>query len=330
MRAIQMEQFGGPEHLQLVDIPIPEPGPGQVRIQVMTAGLNPNDLYTMKGDYAAYIPELPYMPGYDGSGIVDALGEGVQFLKQGERVFFTGFLADVKTGSLAEYIVIDAAVVHALPEELTFAEGAALGIPTLAAYQAVSRAQLRSEDVVLIHGTSGAVGSYAVQLASRRSKYVIGTSSTKKGRESIKAWGANDAIPHLQTLQAEAELEKHLPQAPDVIIEMLADQNLNQDLDVLALYGNIVIVGARGEVKIAPRLIMNKEADIRGIAIANLHPEVYQSHMEAIINLLKAGELKPIVGAVYPLAKAPEVYRTLLERPAQGKIIIAVGEAEAC
>ena len=137
MRAIVMTAFGGPEVLRLTDIPEPEPEHGQIRVRLYAAGVNPAEAYIRTGQYAFFKPILPYTPGFDGAGVVDKVGEGVQGSKPGDRVFVTALTARRNTGTYAEKVVCDAEAVHLLPDAVTLEQGAAVGFPGMAAYRAL-------------------------------------------------------------------------------------------------------------------------------------------------------------------------------------------------
>ena len=137
MKAIQMTQFGEPDVLNYTEVKEPVPGVNEVRVRLYAAGVNPNEAYIRTGNYALFVPDLPYIPGFDGAGVVDAVGENVVHVKVGDRVFVAALLAKKNTGTYAEKVVCDAEAVHKLPEAISFQEGASLGIPALTAYRAL-------------------------------------------------------------------------------------------------------------------------------------------------------------------------------------------------
>ena len=138
-----------------IEVDEPLPSINEVRIRLFAAGVNPNETYIRTGTYSFYIPELPYTPGFDGAGVVDAIGEGVNHLKVGDRVFVAALLAKRNTGTYSQKVVCDANAVHRLPESISYQEGASLGIPALTAYRALfHRAKIKLGENVLIHGAS--------------------------------------------------------------------------------------------------------------------------------------------------------------------------------
>jgi NADPH2:quinone reductase len=160
MKAILVHQFGGPEVLKFEEVPTPKPGAGQVLVRIRTAGVNPYDTYMRAGTYAIK-PPLPYTPGSDGAGVVEAIGEGVKKVKPGDRVY----TAKTVTGAYAEYALTLEEQVHALPEKISFGQGAGVWVPYGTAYHALHHsAQARASETVLVHGASGGVGIAAVQM----------------------------------------------------------------------------------------------------------------------------------------------------------------------
>lgn len=325
MKAIQIKEFGGPEVLKLVELPEPTPRAKEVRVRVHAAGVNPNEAYARTGTYGAYIPELPYTPGFDGAGVIDAVGEGVTHFKVGDRVYIGGFMAKRNTGTYAEKVVVDAASVHLLTEELTFEQGAALGIPGLAAYQAiVLRAQVKEADTVLIHGGSGAVGLIAIQIAKAIGAKVIATASTEQGRKLIRALGADVALPHVAQGEYDEIMTATDHQGPDVIIEMLADQNLETDMEIARKNARIVILGSRGTIQIDPRHTMTKGLAILGMSAINLDATETAVAYSELTKLVDEGEILPLVGDVLSLDKAAEAHEQILTKKGNGKLILTL------
>lgn len=322
MKAIIVRQYGVPNAMQLEEVAQPAPAKGQIRIRLKNAGINPNETYVLTGTYAFYTPALPFTPGFDGAGIVEETGEGVTAFKPGDRVYLAGFMAAYSSGTYAEQVVVSSDAVHALPDNISFAQGAALGIPAAAAYRAVClRGQAAPGDTVLIHGASGGVGLLAIQLAKAAGAKVIGTASSEEGRQLIMAQGADAAMAHLgpQTL---AELKTHAGEkGPDLIIEFLANHNLALDMEAIAPYGRIVVVGNRGTIEINPRLLMTKESDIRGMGVPNYPPDEYRLAFEQIGQLLEQGQLTPVIGRHFALEEAREAHQVILDQKTRGKLI---------
>jgi NADPH2:quinone reductase len=320
MRAIRVTAFGGPEVLTLAEVPDPVPGPGQVRVRIRAAGVNPVETYMRSGTYALK-PALPYTPGSDGAGIVDALGEGVSGLAVGDRVYLAGPMV-ASTGTYAELVVNDARNVHALPPAVSFAQGAAVGVPASTAWRALfHKAAIKAGETVLIHGGSGAVGNAAIPLARAAGLTVIATAGSARGLALITALGAHHAIDHSRPDYRDA-IKAAAPRGPDVIIEMLANVNLSTDGELLAPRGRIVIIGSRGAIEFMPRLLMAKEATAVGMMLPNMTADEWQAVNAGVQAALADGTLKPEVAQEIPLAEAPRAHDAVMARGAAGKIVL--------
>lgn len=326
MRAISFDTFGDESVLRLVeDAPTPDVGPGEVRVRLHAAGVNPAETYIRSGTYAFYRPALPHTPGFDGAGTVDAVGPGVTTVEPGMRVFVGSILAARKTGTYAEYTVCDAGAVHPLPDDLSFAEGAAIGVPGATAYRALfQRGRLRPGETVLVHGASGGVGTLVVQWARAHGATVIGTASTDEGRRTVSEAGAHAVLDHSTPDHLDALGEVTSGNGADLVVEMLADVNLVADLQHLARRGRVVVVGSRGTIDFAPRLTMAAEADIRGMALWNARPDEWLESMRAVAAALESGVLRPVVGRELPLEQAREAHRAVLEPGARGKLVLSI------
>jgi NADPH2:quinone reductase len=318
MKAIQVHRFGGPEVLEFQEIPTPKPGPGQVLVRVHAAGVNPYDTYMRNGTYAVK-PQLPYTPGSDAAGTVEAIGEGVKKVKVGERVY----TAKTVTGAYAEYALALESQVYALPEKISFAQGAGLWVPYGTAYTALyHHGNARAGETLLIHGASGGVGIAAVQFASAQGMTVLGTAGTQRGQDLIKKEGAHYGFDHTKAGYPEEIMRAAGGRGADVILEMLANVNLATDLKLLAMRGRIIVIGNRGEVTINPRELMGRRGSIRGFTLwAATEAEAAEIHA-AIAAGLENGTLRPIVGKEMPLKDAAVAHQEVLAPGAFGKIAL--------
>lgn len=318
MRAIRVRAFGGPEVLRLEDVPDPKPGPGQVLVRVKAAGVNPVETYVRSGTYAR-VPELPYTPGADAAGTVEAVGEGVRIFSPGERVYAAGTL----TGSYAELALCEASRVHPLPSEASFEQGAALGVPYATAYQALfHRAKARPGETLLVHGASGGVGTAAVQLARAAGLRIVGTAGTDSGRRLALAQGAHAALDHASPDHAKEALEASGGKGFDVVLEMLANQNLALDLTLLTTSGRVVVVGSRGRIELDPREAMRRDAAVLGMTLFNATDAELRAIHAALAAGLENGTLKPVVGRRFPLAEAPKAHEAVMAAGSHGKIVL--------
>jgi NADPH2:quinone reductase len=317
MKAIRVREFGGPEVMKLEEVPDLTAGPGQVVVSVKAVGVNPVDTYIRSGAYAAK-PALPYTPGMDAAGTVEAVGEGVESVEVGERVYVAGTL-----GAYAEQALCDASQVHHLPERVSFAQGAGVNIPYATAFRALyNRAHGQPGETVLVHGASGGVGIAAVQMARAGGLTVIGTAGTEKGRKLVLEQGAHHVMDHRKEGYAEEIMALTKGRGVDVILEMLANVNLAKDLTLLALRGRVVVIGNRGSIEINPRATMQRDLSILGLTLLNATKEELVSIHAALVAGLESGTLNPVVGREMPLADAPLAHRAVMEPGAYGKIIL--------
>lgn len=318
MKVIQVKEFGGPEVMQVQEVPDLQAGAGQVVVNVKAAGVNPYDTYMRQGTYAVK-PTLPYTPGSDAAGIVASVGEGVEGIAAGERVYVSGTL----TGAYAEQALAEAWQVHPLPSNVTFAQGAGINVPYATAYRAlflIARAQ--PGETLLIHGATGGVGIAAVQLARARGLRIIGTGGTERGRELAMKQGAHHVLDHHTPGYLDELLKLTGGRGVNVVLEMLANVNLGKDLSVLAAKGRIVVIGNRGNIEINPREIMRRDAAVLGMVLWNTGREDLAIIHAGIVAGLENGSLRPVVGKEIPLAEAPEAHRAVLEPGAFGKIVL--------
>src|SRR5258708_26543492 len=192
MKAIRVNQFGGLEVLKLEEVPTPKPDAGQVLVRVRAAGVNPYDTYMRAGTYAIK-PHLPYTPGSDAAGTVEAVGAGVTKVKAGDRVY----TAQTLTGAYAEYALALEDQVHRLPQNISFEQGAGVWVPYGTAYHALHHfARARAAETLLVHGASGGVGTASLQIARAMGLTVFGTASTEKGLECGRRECAHQAFNH--------------------------------------------------------------------------------------------------------------------------------------
>lgn len=322
MNAILVREFGGPEVLQLAEVPDPTAMDEQVLVRVHAVGVNPYDTYMRTGNYATK-PPLPYIPGADGAGVVEAVGAGVTSVRSGSRVFFGGTTTDKSYGAYAQKVICRPDQLHALPDHLSFAQGAGVGVPYVTAWRALNdRVRLQPGETVFIHGASGGVGLAATQIARAIGATVIGTASTSEGLNVVRQQGAHHVLNHKDAGYLEALKDLTGGRGPDVILENLANVNLDNDLTVLAFGGRVVVVGNRGRIEIDPRKIMGKDAVVTGMALWNTTPADWARAYRAIEAGLAAGFLTPLVSTELPLAEAARAHELILSSGARGKIVL--------
>lgn len=318
MKAISVLEFGGPEVLRIRDRPDPVAGPGQVVVRIRAAGVNPVETYIRAGHYAR-LPDLPWTPGHDGAGVVEATGAGVDWLQPGDRVYLAGSLS----GTHAELALCEAGQVHRLPDGVSFAQGAALGIPAATAFRALfQRGAARAGESVLVHGGSGSVGLAAIQLARAAGLRVYATAGTEAGRQRLREQGAELALDHGQDRQWQQILDATDGRGVDLIIEMLANVNLARDLGVLAPGGRVVVVGNRGTIEINPRDLMARETDIRGVMLWNISTDEYTAIHAGLKRALVDGSLRPVIALELPLEQAADAHEKVMQTGINGKIVL--------
>ena len=318
MRAVVVEQSGGPEVMTLKELPIPQAGPGQVLVRVQAIGVNPVDTYIRAG-LQGYSPRLPYTPGLDAAGVVKAVGAGVEGVAAGDRVYTSGSLS----GTYAQFALCSASQVHHLPGQVTYVQGAGINVPYATAYRALfQRAAALPGETVLIHGASGGVGIAATQLAAAAGLTVFGTAGTDNGRRLVDEQGAERIFDHRQPEHLQQVLEATGGRGVDIIVEMLANVNLGRDLEILAPGGRVVIVGSRGEVQINPRDLMRRDAAIVGMSLMNLKDEDGRVIHAALIAGLGNGTLRPVIQNEIPLAEAARAHKEVIEQASLGKIVL--------
>jgi NADPH:quinone reductase len=285
MKAIRVHEFGGPEVLKLEDVVRPTPSAGQVLVRIHAAGVNPYDTYMRAGTYPLK-PPLPYTPGSDGAGIVEAVGEGVKKVTQGDRVY----TARTLTGAYADYALALEEQVHPLPAKIDFKQGAGIWVPYGTAYHALHHAaKAHASEAALVHGASGGVGIAALQIARAVGLKVLGTAGTPKGLEIAKREGADQVFDHRKAGYHE---------------------------EILQATGN------RGEVTINPRELMARRASIRAFTLWGITPAEEADIHAGLFAGLENGTLRPVVGKELPLADAARAHKEILEPGSAGKIVL--------
>ncbi len=318
MKAIRVHAFGPPEVMRLEEVPDPQPGPGEVVVRLSAAGVNPVDTYIRSGLYQPDLP-LPYTPGIDGAGVITAIGEGVHHRRVGQRVYVAWCIS----GTYAEQVLCREFQTHPLPEAISFGQGAAIGVPYGAAYRALfQRARAIPGETVLVHGASGGVGIAAVQLARAAGLTVIGTAGSKEGMALVLAQGARHVLNHHTEGYLDKLGELTCGQGLDVILEMLANVNLDNDLLHLGRGGRVVVIGSRGRVEIDPRYAMGREAAILGMSLYNTTERELIGMHAAFEAGLANGTLRPVVSRELPLADAAAAHHAVLESSTFGKIVL--------
>jgi NADPH2:quinone reductase len=318
VKAIRVREFGAPDVMRLEEMPDLHPGPKQIVVRVKAVGVNPADTYMRAGMYSRK-PTLPYTPGTDAAGVIESVGEGVTGVEIGARVYTSGTI----TGAYAEQALCEEYQLHALADRLSFEQGAAINIPYATAYRALfQRARANPGEIVLVHGATGGVGIAAVQVAHAAGMRVIGTGGTERARGLVSEQGALHVLDHHAPNYLDQIQSLTNGHGVDVILEMLANVNLDRDLKALAMGGRVVVIGSRGRIEIDPRDAMTRDASILGMLLFNITRQEAAGIHAALGAGLENGTLHPVVGKKIPLADAPRAHREIMEPGAYGKMVL--------
>lgn len=325
MKAIKVASYGEPSVLQLSgNQPKPKPGPDQVLVRVKAAGVNFVDIYQRRGTYR--VESLPYIPGLEGAGTVEIVGDDVKGVAQGDRVAYTG-----QMGSYGEYQAVDAAKLIPLPKDMSFEEGAAFPLQGMTAHYLINDYRLpRKGDFVLIHAAAGGVGLLLVQWAKHLDAIVIGTVSTEDKARVAREAGADHVIIYTKDdFVAEA---KRITGGNGVqlILDGVGKSTFAGGLEAAAKYGHIVIFGsASGPADpIGPNSLMPKSLTVSGGTLFNsaaTHEQVVCRSKDVLKGIARHW-LKLRIGHVFPLAEAEKAHAMLENRESTGKIVLKMAD----
>lgn len=320
MKAIRVYEPGEPTVMRLEDVPLPEPGPGQVRLKIAAAGVNFIDVYQRSGQY---VIDLPFTPGMEGAGVVDAVGADVTAFAPGDRVAF-GFTR----GSYAEYIVVPAGKLVLVPADvdLTLAAGALLQGMT-AQYLSHSTFPLQPGQTALIHAAAGGTGALLVQMAKHRGAHVIGTAGSPEKAQIAREAGA-DAVILYREADFEAEVRRLTDgQGVDVVYDSVGRDTFAKGLNVLCRRGMMVLFGqSSGAVEpIAPQILNARGSLYLTRPSLGDYTATYAELNErasAVFEGLRAGWLRLRIDRTLPLAQAAAAHEALASRATTGKVLL--------
>jgi NADPH2:quinone reductase len=321
MQGIRVQEYGGPAVLRLEEMPTPTPGPGQVLVRLVMAGVNFVDIYQRRGGYP--VP-LPYIPGREGAGVVEAVGEGVTHVKPGDRVAYTG-----QPGAYADASVVPADSLIPLPADFSFEQGAAFPLQGMTAHYLLHEFRRpKPGDSVLIHAAAGGMGLLLVQWARHLGARVFGTVSTEEKATAAREAGADEVI--LYTRHDFVAETKRLTNGhgADLIIDGVGKTTFPGNLEAVALRGQIVIFGAASGPAdpIVPNALMARSITLSGGSLGNylLTREELLRRAGDVIAGIRAGWLRLRIGKTLPLAEAAEAHRLLEGRQTIGKVLLSV------
>jgi NADPH:quinone reductase len=319
MKAIQVQQFGTPDVLVLGELPDPIPTVGQVLIRVHAAGVSPLDTYVREQSHGAPTPALPYIPGFEAAGTIVAIGEGVTQFQVGDRVYTNVFM-----GAYAELLLQDVNAVFPLPANISFAQGtAAVNSYPTAHYALFNLAKATPESTVFVHGASGAVGLAAVQIARAAGMKVVGSVGSSEGMALVEQEGADLAVNHREPNYLQTAIAFTEGKGFDVILEMNATRKLADDINSMATFCRIIVIGGTdGAVTFDPTPLLWKGASIIGLYIGLASPEEITEIHKAIYTGLKNSSLRPQVAREFALGDAPLAHETVRTASSAGKIAL--------
>ncbi len=312
MKAIQIEEFGGPEVMRLVDLPDPEPAPGHVVVDVTRAGVNFADTHVTSNDYLAQ-QELPLVPGGEVSGT----------LPDGRRV-----AALLMNGGYAQRVAVHEQALVPIPDGVSDDQAAALLLQGLTARSLLRvSARLEPGESVVVHAAGGGTGTLAVQLAKRYGAgRVIALASSEEKRELAKRLGADVAVDSRSDDLRQAILDANGGEQVDVVLEMAGGDAFDASLHALAPFGRLVTFGiaSRQPNEVSNGHLMRHSRAVVGFWLVHLfrRPELLREGIEELLAAVAAGELEVVVGGVYPLSDAPRAHEELRARRTTGKLLL--------
>jgi NADPH:quinone reductase len=319
MKAIQVQKLGGPEVLELTDLPTPEPKAGQVRLRVQAIGLNFADILNVNGEYLTRA-RTPFVPGMEMAGVIEALGEGVTGLEVGQLVAALG------PGAFAEYAVVHAAAVFPIPANLNAREAAALPVSYYTAYFALrTLGQAKTGETVLIEAGAGALGTATIQLAKEMGLKVITLASSEEKLELTRSLGADHAFLNTGDYR-DVVLEATGGKGVDIMCSIVGGPGFQDRLTMMASRGRVMVIGnaSRESANLTPTALMTKNLSVIGVWLTPLVSDAaaMREASQFIGPLIASGQVKPIVGRAFKLEDSGEAFTFMLSRQNTGKVVI--------
>jgi NADPH:quinone reductase-like Zn-dependent oxidoreductase len=308
MKAIRVHNYGGPEVLRFEDAPLPTPGAGELLIKVHATSVNALDWKIRGGFLREFIPHaLPFIPGWDVSGVIEAVGPGVTQFEKGDEVYARPDMA--RDGAYAEYAIVKETETALKPKSVDHVHAAAIPVAALTAWQALfEKAQLGPGQKILIHGASGGVGSFAVQLAKWKGAYVIGTAS-ERNQAFVRELGVDEAINYEKTRFEDVVREV------DVVLDTIGADTQERSWKLLKKGGILVSI-------VAPP--WTQQAAKHGVRSEYFAAHCSSAQLSEIARLVDSGRLKPMVGTVLPLSEARRAHELNESGHGRGKIVLRV------
>jgi len=324
MQAIVVERLGPPEVMQVRELPVPQPGPGEVRLRVEAVGINFADVLAVAGEYLTRT-RVPYTPGIEFAGTVDALGEGVTGAEVGQQV-----AALAGRGGLAEYALAHAAALIPVPESFTAAQAAAFPVSYFTAYHGLrTLGHGQPGEWVLVQAAAGALGTASIQLAKALGMQVVAMASTEEKLAIARDLGADVTLlqddPERVQKVRDAAGGKGVP----LILEVVGGPRFQESLDMAASRGRIIVIGnaSREQANLRPVELMKRNLSVTGLWLTSLmmDGEATREAAQALTPLVASGQVTPQVGPTYALADSPRAFQDILDRKTTGKVVIEPG-----
>ena len=324
MRAMVVERLGPPDVMELREVPRPEPGPGEVRLKVEAVGINFADVLAVAGEYLTHT-RVPYTPGMEFAGVVDAVGEGVQGVEVGTRVASLG-----GRGGLAEYALSPAAALIPVPQGLSGAQAAAFPVSYFTAYHGLKTlGRGEAGEWVLVQAAAGALGTASIQLAKAMGMHVVAMASTEEKLGLARDLGADVTL-----LQDDPDRVKKVREAAGgtgvpLILEVVGGARFQESLEMAANLGRVIVIGnaSREPANLRPVELMKRNVTVTGLWLSSLMPdaELTRQAAQALTPLVASGQVTPQVGPTYGLAESARAFQDILDRKTTGKVIIEPG-----
>ncbi|ADB62066.1 NAD(P)H quinone oxidoreductase, PIG3 family [Haloterrigena turkmenica DSM 5511] len=322
MKAIEVTEYGDSDALEVVDADLPEPNAGEVRIEVEAAGINFADIMQRRGVYPDG-PDAPYAPGMEAAGTVDAVGEGVEDVSEGDRV-----VAMLDTGGYAEYVTANAAMLFPIPEGTSFDEAAGFPVQFLTAHSCLFEwGGLAEGESVLIQAAAGGVGTAAVQLASNAGAEVFGTASTQEKLDLVADLGCDHPINYTETDFREVVDNETDGEGVDLVLESVGDDVFERSLDAMAHFGRMVTFGVASGVpaEVENRRLLFENKTVKGYHLGQAFAHDPDRVLQAVPDLtegLTSGDLEVILGESFALEDAAEAHQYIEDRKSSGKVVL--------
>ena len=321
MKAIQFDRLGGPEVMQLREVPKPELRPGTVVVKNRVIALNYGDVFFLKGQYLVK-PVFPDIPGMEGAGVIEAVAPGISGLAPGMRVAYIGM------GAYAEFTRMRASRVIAIPEAMSFEQAAAFPIAVLTAWHLIQTChQTTADQTVLVHSAAGGVGLAAVQIARAAGAHVIGTVSSDDKAGIVREFGAREVINYSTHDFAAEAMRITNGRGIDLILDAVGKPTFEKGLACLAPFGHLILYGSAGG---APdpidvrRHLFAKSQKVSGFVVPMVYgmKEIHRRGLDAVFQLAREGRLTIPIGKKFSLAEAAEAVRFLQSRRSTGKLLL--------